>query len=88
MVDHRDETRGDDGGTSQPLPAVIPRPTPAPFLLALGVTLLFWSLAASPVLSVGGLGLIVWGLWSWIGGLRHDWRCAMDEAPPDPEGNP
>lgn len=85
---HRNEIRRDGGGTSVPGPAVIPLPTPAPFLLALGLTLLFWSLAASPLLSFGGLGLTVWALVSWISGLRRDWRSTVGEAAADPEENP
>jgi hypothetical protein len=51
-----------------------PEPTYAPFLLALGVTMLFWGVATSPIMSIGGLFVFVWASWMWIGQIVDSWR--------------
>jgi hypothetical protein len=51
-----------------------PRPTYAPFFLALGITMLFWGLATSPVMSAGGFAIFVWALWMWIREIARGWR--------------
>ena len=51
-----------------------PQPTYAPFMLAVGVTMLFWGLATSPVMSAAGFVAIVWALWTWITEIANDWR--------------
>jgi hypothetical protein len=56
------------------LPRNAPAPTYAPFMLALGITMLFWGLLTSPVMSAGGFGLFVWALWMWIGDIAQDWK--------------
>jgi hypothetical protein len=56
------------------LPRKTPKPTYAPFMLALAITMLFWGLLTSPVMSAGGFGLFVWALWMWIGDIAQDWR--------------
>ena len=49
-------------------------PSYAPFLLALGITMIFWGIVTSPVMSFGGLVLFVWALWLWIGAIARGWR--------------
>ena len=51
-----------------------PRPTYAPFMLALGITLIFWGIVTSPVMSLCGLGVFAWALWMWIRDLAHAWK--------------
>ena len=54
--------------------AVAPAPSYAPFLVALGITMVFWGLATSPVMSAGGFAVFAWGLWSWIRDIGQAWR--------------
>ena len=49
-------------------------PTYAPFLLALGITMIFWGITTSPVMSIGGFVAFVWGLSLWISAIAHGWR--------------
>ena len=51
-----------------------PEPTYAPFMLAVGVTMLFWGLATSPLMSIAGFLVFAWALWTWIGEIARDWR--------------
>jgi hypothetical protein len=51
-----------------------PEPTYAPFMLAVGVTMLFWGLTTSPVMSLAGLIVLAWALWTWITEIANDWR--------------
>jgi hypothetical protein len=51
-----------------------PQPTYAPFMLAVGVTMIFWGLATSPVMSVAGFVALAWALWAWITEIANDWR--------------
>jgi hypothetical protein len=51
-----------------------PQPTYAPFMLAIGVTMLFWGLATSPVMSAAGFVALAWALWTWITEIANDWR--------------
>jgi hypothetical protein len=51
-----------------------PQPTYAPFMLAVGVTMLFWGLATSPVMSAAGFVVLAWALWTWIAEIANDWR--------------
>ena len=51
-----------------------PQPSYAPFLLALGITMVFWGLATSPVMSAGGFVLFAWALWMWIRAIAKGWR--------------
>jgi hypothetical protein len=48
-------------------------PTYAPFLLALGITMIFWGIVTSPVMSLGGFGVFVWGLFLWISAIARGW---------------
>ena len=60
-----------------PSPEAPPPPPPpsyAPFLLALGITMLFLGLATSPVMSAGGLVIFIWALWTWIREIAQAWR--------------
>jgi hypothetical protein len=54
--------------------AAPPEPSYAPFLLALGVTMVFWGVATSPVMSVAGIALFAWALWLWIAAIARGWR--------------
>jgi len=49
-------------------------PSYAPFLLALGITMIFWGIVTSPIMSIGGFVLLVWGLSLWIGAIATAWR--------------
>ena len=65
--------------SSEPVPKSEMTPAPAapsyaPFLLALGVTMILWGIVTSPIMSVGGLVLLVWGLGMWISAIAHAWR--------------
>jgi hypothetical protein len=51
-----------------------PQPTYAPFMLAVGVTMLFWGLATSPVMSATGFVVFAWALWTWIADIGNNWR--------------
>jgi hypothetical protein len=51
----------------------MPQPTYAPFMLAVGVTMMFWGLATSPIMSASGFIVLAWGLWTWISEIAGDW---------------
>jgi hypothetical protein len=51
-----------------------PRPTYAPFLLALGITMIFWGLDTSPIMSAGGLMVFIWAMAIWIREIAQSWR--------------
>lgn len=55
-------------------PQASAEPSYAPFLLAVGITMIFWGIATSPVMSIGGLVLLVWGLSLWISAIAQAWR--------------
>ena len=59
---------------AKPHPDAAPKPSYAPFLVALGITMVFWGLATSPVMSAGGFAVFAWGLWSWIRDIAQAWR--------------
>jgi hypothetical protein len=48
-------------------------PTYAPFMLALGCTMLFWGLTTSVAMSAGGLAIFCWALGSWIRDIAGSW---------------
>jgi hypothetical protein len=52
----------------------VPKPTYAPFLLALGITMVFWGVTTSLVMSAGGLVVFAWALWMWIRDIAEAWR--------------
>ena len=49
-------------------------PSYAPFLLALGITMIFWGIVTSPIMSIGGFVLLIWGLSLWISAIASGWR--------------
>jgi hypothetical protein len=51
-----------------------PEPTYAPFMLAIGVTMVFWGLATSPIMSAVGFVVLACALWTWISEIAGDWR--------------
>ena len=57
-----------------PEPQATAEPSYAPFLLALGITMIFWGIVTSVVMSAGGFVLFGWGLWSWISAIAQGWR--------------
>jgi hypothetical protein len=59
---------------AEPHPQKAPEPTYAPFLLALGITMVFWGLATSPVMSGGGFVVFAWALWMWLCDIVQAWR--------------
>jgi len=50
------------------------RPSYAPFFLAVGITMMFWGIVTSVVMSIAGLALLVWALWMWISQIAKSWR--------------
>ena len=59
-------------GWNEAKPEVIPRGTPWPAFLAVGITCLGWGLVASPIIvGIGGV-LFVVSLAGWIGEIRHE----------------
>jgi len=63
---------------SRPQPRVLPRPTAAPFLLAIGTAMGFWGIVTSPIMSLGGLGLFNCALIMWMRELRREGRDANE----------
>lgn len=59
-------------GWNQPLPLEIPDPTWVPSALAFGITLLFWGVATSPIVSGVGLIAIFISLGFWIGEMCRE----------------
>ena len=55
-------------------PQASAEPSYAPFLVALGVTMIFWGIVTSLVMSAGGFVLFVCGLWRWISEIAQGWR--------------
>lgn len=55
-----------------PLPEILPRPSYAPAVLSLGLTLVFLGLVTSGLVSVAGIVLCLVGGADWIGELRHE----------------
>ena len=60
--------------SAEPQEARVVAPSYAPFLLALGITMLFWGLATSPVMSGGGFAVFAWALWMWVRDIAKGWR--------------
>jgi hypothetical protein len=60
--------------SSEAQPKTTPKPSYAPFIVALGITMAFWGLATSPVMSAGGFAAFAWGLWLWIRDIAQAWR--------------
>ena len=59
-------------GWNEAKPAVIPRGTPWPPAMAMGITFFAWGFVTSPViLGIGG-ALFVVALYGWIGEMRHE----------------
>lgn len=59
-------------GWTTPQPEKVPKPTYMPATLALGVTVLFWGLVTTYLLSLVGLALIITAMFFWIGDIRHE----------------
>ncbi len=64
-----DESRHDPAG---PKPAVIPRPTPWPVILAFGITFAVWGVVTSWIYTGVGAAITVAGLGGWIWEMWHD----------------
>ena len=62
----------------EPKTSTAPQPSYAPILLALGITMLFWGLVTSPIMSLGGLVIFVWGAWMWIRQISQASRSAHE----------
>ena len=54
------------------LPSEIPSPTWTPAAVAFGVTLIFWGIVTSPLVSLAGLLVIGTALAVWIGEMCND----------------
>jgi len=61
-------------GWNVPKPEHIPRPTPWPAAMSLGITFFAWGLVTSPVVLGMGLVLFIVSLAGWIGEIRHERR--------------
>jgi len=55
-------------------PQATPKPSYAPFLLALGITMVFWGLATSPVMSAAGFLVFAGALGLWVRDIAQAWR--------------
>lgn len=55
-------------------PQAATEPSYAPFLLALGITMIFWGIATSPVMSIGGVVVFGYGLRMWISAIAQAWN--------------
>ena len=60
--------------STTPQPPAPVEPSYAPFLLAVGITMIFWGIVTSPIMSIGGLVLLIWGLFLWISAIASGWR--------------
>jgi hypothetical protein len=67
-------TRPHEPPSTPPQTPVPVEPSYAPFLLAVGITMMFWGIVTSPVMSIGGLVLLIWGLSLWISAIASGWR--------------
>lgn len=56
----------------RPLPEVLPRPTYSPAIFGLGMSLVFFGLVTSWIVSLAGLLLCFVGGADWIGELRNE----------------
>jgi hypothetical protein len=54
------------------LPEKIPEPTWTPAAVAFGVTLVFWGMVTSPLISASGIVVIAIGLTFWIGDMCRE----------------
>lgn len=68
-----DDTTGDETLRPKPEAHHAPGPTYAPFMLALGCTMLFWGLTTSVVMSIGGLAIFAWAMGLWIRDIAASW---------------
>jgi membrane-bound ClpP family serine protease len=59
-------------GWSRPKPAVLPRPTYWPVIMALGITFLAWGIVTTWITAVLGTVLFVLSLVGWIGDIRNE----------------
>lgn len=61
-------------GWTRPRPAVVPRPTYWPVVLALGIALLLWGVITTAYLAATGLAIGVIGAGGWIAELLYESR--------------
>jgi hypothetical protein len=71
MIPTNDSNEPFPGSRTPQAPA---EPSYAPFLLALGIIMIFWGIVTSPIMSIGGLVLLVLGLRLWISAIAQAWR--------------
>ncbi|MCA9110844.1 MAG: hypothetical protein KDA52_12900 [Planctomycetaceae bacterium] len=60
-----EETKQEAGKTVD-----LPQPTYAPAAMALGVMMLLWGIVTMWPMSLAGVGLMTWSLWTWMQELR------------------
>lgn len=53
-------------------PEQVPKPTYWPITLVFGLTLAFWGMVTSAVISAVGLVVFAFAIVGWIGDLRHE----------------
>ncbi|MFH1302946.1 MAG: hypothetical protein ABIK07_17935, partial [Planctomycetota bacterium] len=49
------------------------RPTYAPAALAMGITFMFWGILTHWSMSLIGIAVIVYAIWSWMNEIRSAW---------------
>lgn len=59
-------------GWNKAKPEIIPRSTPWPVAMALGITLSGWGLITSPIIGGVGVSMFAISLAGWIGEMRHE----------------
>ena len=69
----RPDTSNEQFPDSRASQAVV-EPSYAPFVLALGITMVFWGVVTSPVMWIGGFVVFAWGLFLWISAIAQGWR--------------
>jgi hypothetical protein len=60
--------------SSEAQPKATPKPSYAPFFFALGITMAFWGLATSLVMSAAGFIVLAAALGLWIRDIAQTWR--------------
>ncbi len=67
-------------GWSRPQPAVLPRPTYWPVVMALGITFVAWGILTTWIITAVGALLFVLALVGWIGEIKHEQREKSESA--------
>jgi len=57
----------------------LPRPSFAPIAMSLGVLMLAWGILTHWSMSLFGIGVIAWSLFTWMDQVCQQWRALDDE---------